>query len=193
MLNSTERRPAFDCFFASLDPVLADDFMHCASEQRAALQDSEDTPVSLIDCMENIWDEWRDLRHNAPERLSTMDQARRQYMLDPERQARERALREAAGLAGSFPSGAVCPRPVDRTEGELDQAVLAFRGEQSCRNRARVLNAARRHNEHFLREQTKTFVARTRLQELEAQFDAAGGRGVALADEIDGLREQLAG
>lgn len=50
---------------------------------------------------------------------------------------------------------------VDRTNGELDAAVLAYREDPSEANRDRCLAAQERHHEAFLREQTAEFMART--------------------------------
>ncbi len=57
MLDSNSRRPAFDKFFRSLDPVFAGIFLEEVVTQHAHLDDA-----SVIDCMENIWDAWIDLR-----------------------------------------------------------------------------------------------------------------------------------
>lgn len=60
MLNSDERRPAFDRWFNSLDAAEQTVVVDAAMRQRDTLQGEdprpEDTPVSLIDCLENIWD-----------------------------------------------------------------------------------------------------------------------------------------
>lgn len=51
--------------------------------------------------------------------------------------------------------------PVDRTNGELDAAVLAHREDPSEENRERALRAAEAHNAAFLAEQTEEFQRRT--------------------------------
>jgi hypothetical protein len=64
MLNSQDRRPAFDKWYASLDDTTRGMFMQCATEQWCGLQEADgtaDEPVSVIDCMENVWDHWREL------------------------------------------------------------------------------------------------------------------------------------
>jgi hypothetical protein len=57
MLNSDDRRPAFDRWFTNLDAAEQTVVVHAAMEQRDFLQDAQEGPVSLIDCLENIWDE----------------------------------------------------------------------------------------------------------------------------------------
>lgn len=51
---------------------------------------------------------------------------------------------------------------MDRTNGRLDAAVLAYREEPTHENRERLLAAQREHNEAFLREQTGEYIERTR-------------------------------
>jgi hypothetical protein len=65
MLDSTSRRPAFDRFFVSLSEAEQIAFFKCAQRQREDLQTNdgalpEGDIVSVIDCMENVWDEIRD-------------------------------------------------------------------------------------------------------------------------------------
>lgn len=59
MLDSNSRRPAFDRWFDSLDPVDQTVVVDAAMTQRQSIKDSGDLagPVSLIDCLENIWDQ----------------------------------------------------------------------------------------------------------------------------------------
>lgn len=106
MLNSQDRRPAFDAFFASLDAQNQARFLGKAVAQRDDLQDGSDYPVSLIDCMENVWDVWRDLRHYNPAHLNEDDRAIMAMMLNPEREEREREHRIGNGLDGSYPRSA---------------------------------------------------------------------------------------
>jgi hypothetical protein len=49
----------------------------------------------------------------------------------------------------------------DRTNGELDTAVIAFRREPTPDNRARLMTAMEAHADSFKREQTSDFVDRT--------------------------------
>jgi hypothetical protein len=58
MLNSNDRRPAFDRWYNSLDAAEQMAVVSTAMAQRDGLQDSEtpENPVSLIDCLENVWD-----------------------------------------------------------------------------------------------------------------------------------------
>lgn len=58
MLDSNDRRPAFDRWYASLSTAERTLFLAAAEEQRASL-DTGTEPTSLIDCMENVWDEIR--------------------------------------------------------------------------------------------------------------------------------------
>lgn len=50
---------------------------------------------------------------------------------------------------------------VDRTDGDLDAAVLAYRGDPSEENRQRVLRASEEHVRHFVEEQTGDYQRRT--------------------------------
>jgi hypothetical protein len=110
MLNSDDRRPAFDAFFRSLDPAAQTVFIHAAIAQRDGIQDGEEKTVSLIDCMENVWDFWTELRTANPSHLIGAlyadDRAVAALMLDPEREAREREFRGIAGLNASYPRSA---------------------------------------------------------------------------------------
>jgi hypothetical protein len=94
MLNSQERRPAFDAFFASLDEDFRTVFLSEALTQWHGLIDSEDG-ASVIDCMENVWDWWTELRHTNPSWFGPTDVERSimAHMLDPDREARQRAYR----------------------------------------------------------------------------------------------------
>ena len=51
---------------------------------------------------------------------------------------------------------------MDRTDGELDAAVLAYREDDSEANRQRLLAAQRAHDDAFVGEMTGTFQERTR-------------------------------
>lgn len=51
---------------------------------------------------------------------------------------------------------------VDRTDGELDAAILAHRQNPTPENLARALAAGRAHHEHYLAEQTDEYIARTK-------------------------------
>jgi len=76
MLDSNRRRPAFDRFWASLDPTMQAIFLDEATMQWAGLQEADGTPeepVSVIDCMENVWDRWLDLPHYDRATLSLED------------------------------------------------------------------------------------------------------------------------
>lgn len=59
MLNSDDRRPAFDRWFNALDQTDQASVTFAALAQRESLQESDGTrerPVSVIDALENIWD-----------------------------------------------------------------------------------------------------------------------------------------
>jgi hypothetical protein len=103
MLNSDSRRPAFDRFFASLDEDFRGVFMdsalsqwHYLSDEARAAEDGH--VVSLIDCMENLWDAWRELRHMNPSWFDGMaiERAIMAHMLDPERVYREQGMPDSA-------------------------------------------------------------------------------------------------
>ena len=51
---------------------------------------------------------------------------------------------------------------MDRTNGRLDAAVIAYRESPTEENRLALRAVANEHNEAFLREQTIEFIARTR-------------------------------
>lgn len=51
---------------------------------------------------------------------------------------------------------------MDRTNGALDKAIIAFRANPTPENRAALMTAAKRHNEHFVREQTGNYIERTK-------------------------------
>lgn len=51
---------------------------------------------------------------------------------------------------------------MDRTNGRLDAAVLAYREDPSEENRQRLLAAQREHNDDFMREQTGAYIERTK-------------------------------
>jgi DNA replicative helicase MCM subunit Mcm2 (Cdc46/Mcm family) len=96
MLNSDERRPAFDDFFRSLDEDARTVFLADAVAQWQGIQDSEIRTVSLIDCLENIWDAWREMLEHPDERLSQADRAIKIVVNDETRrrlEAEYRALR----------------------------------------------------------------------------------------------------
>jgi hypothetical protein len=50
---------------------------------------------------------------------------------------------------------------VDRTEGRLDAAVLAYRAEPTDANRAALMAAQREHSDAFIAEQTVDYQRRT--------------------------------
>jgi hypothetical protein len=50
---------------------------------------------------------------------------------------------------------------VDRTNGELDAALMAFREDPSDANRARLMAAQQLHVDDFFAEQTGEFMQRT--------------------------------
>lgn len=50
---------------------------------------------------------------------------------------------------------------LDRTEGRLDAAVLAYRADRTPENEAAVFAAMREHNDAFERDQTIEFQTRT--------------------------------
>jgi hypothetical protein len=91
MLNSNDRRPAFDAFFASLEDDFRAVFLDDAMVQYIGLQEAHGE-VSLIDCMENVWDEWRELRYTNPSCFDPHDVQRviMAHMLCPQREERER-------------------------------------------------------------------------------------------------------
>lgn len=51
---------------------------------------------------------------------------------------------------------------MDRTDGMLDAAVLVYREDPTPENRATLLAAQEAHAAAFVREQTGTFIERTR-------------------------------
>jgi hypothetical protein len=51
---------------------------------------------------------------------------------------------------------------VNRTNGRLDAAIIAYREAPTPENRARLMAVQREHAAHFMREQTGGFIARTR-------------------------------
>lgn len=86
MLDSNDRRDAFDAFFASLDHASRVYFLAEASDQHATALEQEGRPSSIIDAMENVWDEWRELS-----RVRNPTDARAFVVDDPHRRARARA------------------------------------------------------------------------------------------------------
>lgn len=93
MLNSDDRRPAFDAFFRSLDDDARTVFLDDAVNQWLGIQESEIRTVSVIDCMENIWDLWREMPDHRTESLSQADKAIQAVMNDPARRQREAEYR----------------------------------------------------------------------------------------------------
>ncbi len=54
------------------------------------------------------------------------------------------------------------PRPVDRTNGELDAAVVAYRENPTLPNKERLFSAMHQHSDHFYREEIRGYQERTR-------------------------------
>lgn len=96
MLQSNDQRSAsFDAFFRSLDDDARIVFLDDATTQWAGIQSDEpNRMVSFIDCMENVWDLWRELPlHTADPKgsnLSPNEQAIVQVMKDSDRILRQR-------------------------------------------------------------------------------------------------------
>ena len=73
MLDSNDRRPAFDRWFATMGTQAQQHFLNAARAQRDLLQEDanggfgDGAIVSLIDCMENVWDELRNLERTVEE------------------------------------------------------------------------------------------------------------------------------
>jgi hypothetical protein len=93
MLNSDDRRPAFDAFFRSLDDDARTVFLDDAVNQWMGLQESEIRNVSVIDCMENIWDLWREMPDHDYEALWGAEKAIWHVMNDEARRQREAEYR----------------------------------------------------------------------------------------------------
>lgn len=99
MLDYNARRPAFDAFFRSLDDATRTVFLDTAMAQWQGLQDDDPSRnVSLLDCMENVWDLWRGLTTSAVHAHGADERAIMLAMRDTERLARYREYLELAGL-----------------------------------------------------------------------------------------------
>lgn len=94
MLDSDKRRGAFDAFFRSLNDSARTVFLDDAEKQWKSLQEDDQLrTVSLIDCMENIWDLWREIPSHRYEHLSRDNQAIYLVMEDADRRKRESRFR----------------------------------------------------------------------------------------------------
>lgn len=113
MLDSTARRPAFDAFFASLDTASRTVFLDYVTAQWEGL--SEDHPCSVIDCMENVWDSWRELRHYNPAHMTPDERSILGVIMNcPEREEREYVERSRRGLKNYGPPRCdLCHQPLE--------------------------------------------------------------------------------
>lgn len=89
-----KRLKYFNAFYASLTPAHRNEFLLEAEAQREGIQEGADYTVSLLDCLENVWDYWRELQVTKSELLDSSnlwkyERTVKALMLDPARQSRE--------------------------------------------------------------------------------------------------------
>lgn len=96
MLDSNQRRPEFDAFFASLESDGRSVFLDEAMISYCNFAEGGE-PISFIDAMENTMDYWRELMTLPDELIGQHERTVASWMRDGDRQRIEKAKRELEG------------------------------------------------------------------------------------------------